>query len=67
MTYNDGYKEGTKLPEYIILSNPYPGEPRMMRKRNSPAVLRFNMINKGNNPQKYMLSKLMLYRQLLLR
>ena len=61
MTHND-YKDGVKLPEYIILRDPYPGEPQMMKKRNFPAVLRFIKTNKGNNPQKYMLSELMLYR-----
>ena len=62
MTNRNYYKNGTKLPDYIVLSDPYPGEPRMMQKRNFPAVLRFNKTNKGNNPQRYMLSELMLYR-----
>ena len=56
MTYKDNYRKGPKLPEYIILNDPYPGEPRMMRKRKLTAVLRFNKPNPGNNPQKYMLS-----------
>ena len=62
MTYKDKKNNGAKLPEYIVLSDPYPGEPRMMRKRQFPAVLRFNKTAQGNNPQKYMLSELMLYR-----
>ena len=62
MTFKDNHMEGPKLPEFIILNDPYPGEPRMMRKRKVPAVLRFNKPNPGNNPQKYMLSELMLYR-----
>ena len=34
----------------------------MMMKRKFPAVLRFNKTNKDNNPQKFMLGELMLYR-----
>ena len=34
----------------------------MMEERNYPAVLRFNKTNKDNNPQKFILSELMLYR-----
>ena len=56
------YKTGVRLPEYIKLSELYPGESCMMKKRNYPAVLRFNKTNKDNNPQKFMLSELMLYR-----
>ena len=47
MNYKNNSKQGTKLPEYIILNDPYPGEPHMMRKRNFPAVLRFNKTNPG--------------------
>ena len=53
---------GKRLPEHIILNDPYPGEPQIMRKRQNPAVLRFNKSNHGNNPMKYMLSELMLCR-----
>jgi hypothetical protein len=62
MTHRNNAKNGAKVPDYIVLSDPYPGEPRMMQKRNFPAVLRFNKTNRGNNPQRYMLSELMLYR-----
>ena len=62
MTHRNDDKNKTKIPEYIILRDPYPGEPQMMQKRTFPAVLRFNKTNKGNNPQRYMLSELMLYR-----
>ena len=62
MTHRNNYKEGKKLPEYIKLDDPYPGEPHLMRRRNFPAVLRFHKTNQGNNPQKYMHSELMLYR-----
>ena len=55
-------RKGKKLPKYIELSNPYPGEPKMMIKRNLPAVLRYNKINKDNNPKKYLVAELMLYK-----
>ena len=45
-----------------MLSDTYPGEPKMMRKRGFPAVLRFHKANQANNPQKYMHSEIMLYR-----
>ena len=62
MTYRKEYKNGQKLPEIIKLDDPYPGEPRFMKKRTFPAVLRFNKTNRDNNPKKYMLSELMLYK-----
>ena len=33
-----------------------------MQNRGFPAVLRFNKINRDNDPKKFMLSELMLYR-----
>ena len=45
-------RRGQKLPQYIELTNRFPGEPKMMSRRNHPAVLRFNKINKDNNPKK---------------
>ena len=50
----------TKLLNKILLSDPFPGEARVMRKRQS--VLRFNKTNFENNPEKYMTSEVMLYR-----
>ena len=55
-------RRGQKLPQYIELTNPFPGEPKMMSRRNHPAVLRFNKINKDNNPKKYLLAEIMLYK-----
>ena len=60
MTHKD--EKGKKIPECIVLKDPYPGEPRMMIKRKFPAVLRYNKTKRDNNPQKYMLGELMLYR-----
>ena len=62
MTYETNSKKGTVVPEIIVLKDPYPNEPSMMVKREFPAVLRFNKSNKDNNPMRYMLSELMLYR-----
>ena len=50
-----------KLPENIIISNPYPRESAIMQKRSFPAVLRFNKARR-DNAQKFMLHELMLYR-----
>ena len=50
----------TKLPTFIKLQNPLPREPRLMRKRRYPAVLRYHKGNKSNY-QNWMLKELMLY------
>ena len=55
------YKKAGKLPEIIRLSGQFPGESRIMVKRSYPAVLRFNKANRQNNPQKFIMSELMLY------
>ena len=57
-------KKRVKLPQYIELTNRYPGEPKMMIKRNHPAVLRYSKPNKDKNPKKFLLNELMLYRPL---
>ena len=62
MTDDDNGKCGAPLPMLIELSNPFPREPKMMRKRLYPAVLRFNKPKRDNNPYEYMLNELMLYR-----
>ena len=62
MTYETQSKKGPVVPDIIVLKDPYPNEPSMMVKREFPAVLRFNKSNKDNNPMRYMLSELMLYR-----
>ena len=60
MTDDDNGKCGAPLPMLIELSNPFPREPKMMRKRLYPAVLRFNKPKRDNNPYEYMLNELML-------
>ena len=51
-----------RLPDVTCLQWTYPKEPKYMKKRNFPAVLRFHKVNKNNNPEKYMLHELMLYK-----
>ena len=38
-----------------------PGEPRYMKKRRQPAILRYHKSNKDNNYETWMLKELMLY------
>ena len=51
-----------KVPQHIILNDPQPRESAVMQKRSYPAVLRFNKVKHGDDPKKFMLHKLMLYR-----
>ena len=52
---------GSKLPKFIKLQNPRPRESKLMRKRQTPAVLRYHKIKKENHYERWMLSELMLY------
>ena len=49
------------LPTPIELNDPYPGEPKWMRKRKHPAVLRHHKIKKERDYEMWMLNELMLY------
>ena len=49
------------LPKIIEIRDPYPGEPRWMRKRNGPAVIRYHQAKKDNQYEDWMLKELMLY------
>ena len=53
--------EVIKLPEVIEINNPYPGEPKWMRKRKGPAVIRYHKGNKDKDYEGWMLKELMLY------
>ena len=53
--------EWVPLPDLIEISEPYPGEPKIMRKRKGPAVLRYHKGNKENRYEEWMLKELMLY------
>ena len=56
-----GTHNGFKLPMIILIQNPSPGEPKWMRKRTTPAVLRYHKSNKDNQFERWMLKELMLY------
>ena len=49
------------LPKLIEISDPYPGEPKWMRKRKGPAVIRYHKVNRDNQYERWMLKELMLY------
>ena len=50
-----------KLPEYIDIDNPFPGEPPFMRKRSKPVVLRFHKPKQSLDAAKYFYSEALLY------
>ena len=52
------------LPKMIELRTTYPSDPRFMVKRTFPAALRFHMVKIENDPKRYMLNEIMLYRPL---
>ena len=53
--------EMVPLPNLIEISDPYPGEPKWMRKRKGPAVLRYHKVSRDNQYERWMLKELMLY------
>ena len=56
-----GTSEQIKLPTIIAIQNPSPSEPKWMRKRRTPAVLRYHKASKDNQYERWMLKELMLY------
>ena len=58
---SDITKQGEYLPKFIKLNEPFPAEPPFMRKRKSPAALRFHKINGNQDPKKYFFSECLLY------
>ena len=54
-------EEMVPLPKLIEISDPYPGEPKWMRKRRGPAVIRYHKVNADNQYERWMLKELMLY------
>ena len=52
------------LPQCIELTTTYPSDPRFMVKRTFPAALRFHTVKMENDPKRFMLNELMLYRPL---
>ena len=53
--------EGEYLPNIVRLLNPYPNEPPFMRKRKTPAALRFHKVNENKDPKRYFFSECLLY------
>ena len=51
-----------KLPEYLELSDVFPGEPPLMKKRKYPAVLRFHKFKIDTHPKEYFFSEALLYK-----
>ena len=49
------------LPQIIKLDNPNPGEPRFMKKRTKPAVLRFHKIKDTADPNDFFFAEALLY------
>merc|ERR1711923_448819 len=52
---------GKKLPDYIVLKDPIPGEASVMQKRRSPIALRFHQVKANNDPERYFHGEVMLY------
>ena len=59
MTYKKEFVR--PLPKYFKLDPIYPGEPAYMRRRNTPACLRFHKVKEHTNPLKYFQNEIMLY------
>ena len=53
--------ERKKLPSTIILDNPMPGEPPILRKRKFPRAIRFFKKKLERSPHKFYLAELMLF------
>ena len=74
LTYDDARKfhfimtskknQSMPLPQSIELKTTYPSDPRYMVKRSFPAALRFHIVKMENDPRRFMLNELMLYRPL---
>ena len=50
-----------KLPSFLRLSNPFPGEPPFMKKRKKPSVLRFHKFKMDTHYNEYFFSQALLY------
>ena len=53
---------GKPLPKLLKIENPYPGEPKFLRKRKHPKSLRFYKVKRELNPARFFLHELMMYR-----
>ena len=50
------------LPNFLEITNPYPGEPRFLRKRRHPKSLRFFKAKRDREPERFFLHELMMYK-----
>ena len=50
------------LPKYISVENPQPGEPKFLRLRSVPAVVRMHKFSRSEEHHEYIYSELLLYR-----
>ena len=53
---------GKPLPNFLEINNPYPGEPRFLRKRRHPKSLRFFKAKRDSEPERFFLHELMMYK-----
>ena len=54
-------KRATDVPELMELREPHVGEPKLMKRRQMPAVLRFYKSSKDTNPIRFFLQELVLF------
>ena len=60
-TITSNGKPGKKLPKYVELENPFPGEPKFLRKRKHPKAIRYYKVKEDSNPSRFFLQELMFY------
>ena len=53
MTSENNGSRGKKLPDMLLLRNPFPGEALYMKKRQHPAALRFHKYKKDNDHKRF--------------
>ena len=53
--------QGEYLPQTVKLSSSYPNEPPYMKKRKTPAALRFHKLNENKDSKRYFYSECLLY------
>ena len=53
--------DSVEIPKIIEIRDPYPGEPKWMRRRKGPAVIRYHKGKKDTLYERWMLKELMLY------
>ena len=51
-----------KLPDFLDLNDPLPGEPQFLKRRRLPKAIRFFKPKRDLNPERYCLHELMMYK-----